>query len=659
MNLSLKLADEYIHRTNRILFLTGKAGTGKTTFLRQLRQNSPKNLAVVAPTGVAAINAGGMTIHSFFQLPFGPLLPNSTERSETFFAQEKRDLLQALELLIIDEISMVRPDVLDRIDLLLRHIKGSDHPFGGVQLLLIGDLSQLSPIVRDDDWSLLRNFYATPYFFSSLVMANAGFVRIELQEVFRQTDPIFVDILNQVRDQRITDDALKRLNECYRPSLEAVKDHIILTTHNRIVQDINSSRLKDLQGDLIEFKATIRGEFPADAHPTEINLQLKVGAQVMFVKNDNSAEKLFFNGKIGQVVRMTSDTVFVQCGNEDREISVQALEWSNIKYKLEGEQIGESMAGSFAQVPLKLAWAITIHKSQGLTFDKAIVDVSEAFAPGQTYVALSRCRSLEGLLLRQPVAKANIIADPYVKNFDAGAPALTPDANTLASDEEYYRQFLLQELFNFSTLDNALGKLPPLHSSLEQDVIAIAVKTKPLLAGYTADRIKKAAAYFNEKLRNAVGAIEPQLRTTADGSKTQAQKADALMDELLKKADFMAQFSEEAFSAEGYLSFKRKDRQRLKAFSKALNAHPHEELVSELLNWRKEKGARDKVIASMIFSDQTLSVIGQKLPASLKALSAIKGVGPQKARQFGTEVLSLIRNYQNQQSGSSDQVSLF
>ena len=348
MNQLLQLANDYIHRTNRIVFLTGKAGTGKTTFLRQLRQSSPKKLAVVAPTGVAAINAGGMTIHSFFQLPFGPMPPDAAERAETFFAPEKRDLLQALELLIIDEVSMVRPDVLDRIDLLLRGIKGSDHPFGGVQLLLIGDLSQLSPIIRDEDWMLLRNYYATPYFFSSLALTKARFVRIELQEVFRQTDPVFVGILNQVREQQITDDALKKLNECYRPALDEVKDHIVLTTHNRIVQDINSTRLADLQGDITEFNATIRGEFPADAHPTEINLQLKVGAQVMFVKNDNSAEKLYFNGKIGQAVRMTGDTVYVQCGNEDREIAVQALEWSNIKYNLEDGQIGESMAGSFA-----------------------------------------------------------------------------------------------------------------------------------------------------------------------------------------------------------------------------------------------------------------------------------------------------------------------
>ena len=659
MNDMLQLADDYVHRTNRIVFLTGKAGTGKTTFLRQLRESSKKKLVVVAPTGVAAINAGGMTIHSFFQLPFGPLLPNSAEQPETFFSSEKRDLLRALELLIIDEISMVRPDLLDRIDLLLRNIKGTQHAFGGVQLLLIGDLSQLSPIVRDEDWSLLRGFYPTPYFFSSLALAKAGLVRIELKKVFRQTDPVFVDILNQVREQQMTGEALKRLNECYVAAPEDTNDHIVLTTHNRIVQEINESRIKDLQGEITEYKATIRGEFPSDGHPTDILLQLKVGAQVMFIKNDNSPEKLYFNGKIGQVIRLTNDTVWVQCGNEQKEIVVQAAEWSNIKYKLEDEQIGESMAGSFAQIPLKLAWAITIHKSQGLTFDKAIVDVSEAFAPGQTYVALSRCRSLEGLLLRRPVTQANIIADPYVKNFDANADLLTPDTTSLKSDEERYRQFLLHELFNFSELGNSLTKLPALKTSLEQDIIDVAIKTQPQLPNYAQARINKAAGYFNEKLRKAVGAVEPQLRAAADGSKAQAQKADALMDVLLKKAEIMAYFSEQEFSMDAYSAFKRKDRDRFKAFSKSLSAHPHEDLVNSLLYWRKEKAALDNTIPSMIFTDQTINIIGLKMPASLKALSAIKGVGPHKASQLGTEVLNLVRAYQNQQSGSAEQVTLF
>ncbi|WP_256011929.1 HRDC domain-containing protein [Desertivirga xinjiangensis] len=659
MSQILQVAEDYLQRTNRIVFLTGKAGTGKTTFLRKIRQNTSKKLTVVAPTGVAAINAGGMTIHSFFQLPFGPLLPEGAERPESHFSEEKRELLQALELLTIDEISMVRPDVLDRIDLLLRNVKKNDHPFGGVQLLLIGDLSQLSPIIRDDEWSHLRGFYNSPYFFSSRALNRAGFVRIELTEVFRQSDPVFVDILNQVREQQISDESLARLNERYSATLDDTDSYIVLTTHNRIVQEINGSRLQELEGDLVEYKASVRGEFPPDSHPTDINLQLKVGAQVMFVKNDNSPEKLYFNGKIGRVIRLATDTVFVQCENEDREIAVQASEWSNIQYKLVDGEIGESMAGSFAQIPLKLAWAITIHKSQGLTFDKAIVDVSEAFAPGQAYVALSRCRSLDGLLLRQPVSKANIIADPNVKQFDASAPKLAPDENTLKADEERYRQFLLQELFSFTELHTSLGKLPGVSLALDDDVFEIAKKMQAQLPGYAPERIKKAALYFKDKLHSTIEKAELQLRTAADGSPGKVVKADAIMDAILKKEELMSHFSKQDFSSEEYLSFQRRDRSRYKKLIQALSAHPHEELVAHLIHWREEKAAQLKLSASMIFSDQTVKTIALKLPASLKALGAIKGVGQQKTSQFGAEILNLIRAYQNQQSGSAEQVSLF
>ncbi|RXF67727.1 HRDC domain-containing protein [Arcticibacter tournemirensis] len=657
MSEKLQLAKDYIDQTNSILFLTGKAGTGKTTFLRNLRQYSAKKLAIVAPTGVAAINAGGMTINSFFQIPFGPLLPDTAEQPDIHFSAEKRELLSALELLIIDEISMVRPDVLDRIDLLLRNIKQTKYPFGGVQLLLIGDLSQLSPIIRDEDWSILRRFYATPYFFSSTALTKASFVRIELTEVFRQSDPIFVDILNQVRQQQISEAALAKLNERYTISTEDVNDHIVLTTHNRIVQEINDLRLQELDGELMEYKATIRGEFPPDGQPTDMNLQLKVGAQVMFVKNDNSPEKLYFNGKIGQVVRLTNDSVFVRCGTS--ELLVQATEWSNIKYKLEDEKIGESLAGSFSQIPLKLAWAITIHKSQGLTFDKAIIDVSEAFAPGQTYVALSRCRSLEGLILRQPVAQRNIITDPHVKQFDAAADSLAPNEITLAKDAELYRQFLLQRLFSFSDLKTAVEKLPALQLALAEDVFEIARKMEQQTASYTPDRIKKAAQYFDGKLRDAIAAAEPQLRVTANNSKNQSQKADAAMDALLKKEELMAHFSDQPFSTEEFTSFARRDRTRFNKFSRLLSAHPHEELLTQIITWRKTQATKENIIPSMIFSDQIADTIARKLPLSQKALSGIKGIGPHKANQYGLAILNLIRTHQNEQSGVEDQASLF
>ncbi|NNU33711.1 ATP-binding domain-containing protein [Mucilaginibacter sp. S1162] len=318
----------------------------------------------------------------------------------------------------------------------------------------------------------------------------------------------------------------------------------------------------------------------------------------------------------------------------------------------------KATAGSFAQIPLKLAWAITIHKSQGLTFDKAIVDVSEAFAPGQAYVALSRCRSLEGMILRKPVAKNNIIADPFVKQFDSTAASRTPDESTLKNDKELYRQFLLRELFNFTELRIATEKIPAIQLALQQDVFEIAEKMQQQIVGYTSDRIKKAASYFNEKLKSVAKITEPQLHIATNNSKNQAQKADAIMDALQKKAGVMAHFSDLPFSSTEFLLFVRKDRVRFKKFSQALTAHPHEKLVNEILEWRKAQSAKERIIPSMIFSDQVVNIIAQKLPASIKSFAAIKGIGPHKASQYSNDVLSLIRSYQNRQSGSADQAQL-
>jgi hypothetical protein len=366
LNPVMQLAYDYLESTNTVVFLTGKAGTGKTTFLQQVRQTSEKKLVVVAPTGVAAINAGGMTIHSFFQLPFGPIIPSGNARPEMHYSEEKKALLANLELLIIDEISMVRPDVLDQIDLILRNIKESAHPFGGVQLLLIGDLSQLSPIIRDEEWAMLSRYYSTPWFFSSLVFQKAPYVKIELDHVFRQKEQAFVDILNEVRNQTISAESLGLLNARHIPNFRPAADdpYITLTTHNNIAQQVNNEFIEALAGQEYEFKATIRGDFPKDAYPTETDLKLKIGAQVMFVKNDSSAEKLFYNGKIGTIIRIEDKTVFVRCGNEDKEIAVEALEWTNVKYQLEGEAINETNAGSFAQLPLKLAWPLPSIKAR-------------------------------------------------------------------------------------------------------------------------------------------------------------------------------------------------------------------------------------------------------------------------------------------------------
>lgn len=660
MNPIMQLAYEYLESTNTVVFLTGKAGTGKTTFLQNLRQTSKKKLAVVAPTGVAAINAGGMTIHSFFQLPFGPIIPGSTDRPEVHYSQEKKELLATLELLIIDEISMVRPDVLDQIDLILRNVKGSAFPFGGVQLLLIGDLSQLSPIIREDEWGILRPYYTTPYFFSSLVMQKASYVRIELNHVFRQKEQTFVDILNEVRTQTISLQSLESLNARYQPGFRptAEEPYITLTTHNNIAQQINKEFIEALSGQEYEFKATIYGDFPKDAYPTETDLKLKIGAQVMFVKNDGSAEKLFYNGKIGVVTAVSGNTVFVQCGNEGKEIAVEALEWTNVKYQLDGETINETNAGSFTQIPLKLAWAITIHKSQGLSFDNAIIDVSESFAHGQAYVALSRCRTLAGMVLRNPIAKHNIIVDPAVARFNEQAKAIQPDVHSLERDRELYRLFLLTELFNFQGLQTLLKGFETLLPAFRADVFSVAEKFTKQLKD---DRSQQAAAYFLEKLRIATENLHIQLPLLINQSKEKAAKADHLIIWLMNRIRLMEYFAVNVFTTDTYLVLiKNKLNAHDRSYLKALNAVRNEKLYEQLLAWREVRAAIDKVMPSMVLSEKTAAAIAEKLPPTMKALGGIKGVGPHKAGLYGAELIGMIRVYEQELSGDGiEQHSLF
>jgi len=660
LNPAMQLASDYLESTHTVVFLTGKAGTGKTTFLQNLRRLSKKKLAVAAPTGVAAINAGGMTIHSLFQLPFGPLLPGGDARPDIHYSPEKKELLSSLELLIIDEISMVRPDVLDQIDLILRNIKASSHPFGGVQLLLIGDLSQLSPIIRDEEWGLLSRYYTTPYFFSALVMQKAPYVRIELDHVYRQKEQAFVDILNEVRNQQISAESLALLNARYVPNFRPTSDdpYITLTTHNSIAQQVNAEFLEALEGQIFEFVATVRGDFPRDAYPTETNLKLKIGAQVMFVKNDGSAEKLYYNGKIGSVSRIEGHTVFVQCDREGRELAVEAAEWTNVRYQLDGEAINESNAGSFAQIPLKLAWAITIHKSQGLTFDKAIIDVSEAFAPGQAYVALSRCRTLSGMVLRNRIGAHHIIGDPAVIRFNEQAVLVKPDVQTLQRDQALYEQYLLGELFNFTPLQTRLKGFDMLLPDLEKEIIDIALKfTKQLKI----ERSPHAATYFLEKLKAATESLHQQLPGMIGSSKELAKKADQLIIWLMDRIRLMEHFAQIPFTSAAYLEMiKNKVKTGDRSYLKMLNAPPNEKLYEQILKWREEAAGKENVMPSMVLSDKTAITIAEKLPATLKALGAIKGFGAHKATQYGPELIGLIRSYQQELQGpGTEQVTLF
>ena len=422
-NKELRNAWEFAEHTGISIFLTGKAGTGKTTFLRTLKEHSSKRMIVVAPTGVAAINAGGVTIHSFFQLPLSPYVPGTTFKDRYDFGKEKRRIIRTLDMLVIDEISMVRSDLLDAIDNVLRRYRDPTLPFGGVQLLMIGDLHQLTPVVTPRDEELLRPYYDTPYFFGSHALQQTSYVTIQLTHVYRQQDQAFIDILNHVRDGVPTAEDLARLNARCKPMFipKAEEGYIRLTTHNRMADSYNDNELHKLPGKRYVFKAEIEKEFPESSYPADVNLELKQGAQVMFIKNDPSPLHLYYNGRIGHVVGFEEGKIVVKCPGDDYTISVEPAEWENTRYAINEETkvIEPQVLGVFRQYPLRLAWAITIHKSQGLTFEHAIIDASASFASGQVYVALSRCKSLEGLVLASQIQPRNIIGDARVNDYIA------------------------------------------------------------------------------------------------------------------------------------------------------------------------------------------------------------------------------------------------
>ena len=461
----------FINQTHRSVFLTGKAGTGKTTLLREIIQTTHKNTVVVAPTGIAALNAGGVTIHSMFQLPFGGFIPDNsspqfsentkfetkaTLRRHFKMSGLKKSVIRNMELLIIDEVSMLRADLLDAMDYMMQTIRKKNIAFGGVQVLYIGDLLQLPPVIRDEEWRTLKTYYKGKFFFHSHVVQQNPPLYIELSKIFRQTDDTFISVLNNLRNNEISQQDIQTLNQYVKPDfdLKTNKGFITLTTHNNKADTMNAQALEDLDGKLATYKPEITGDFPEKIFPVEEQLQLKVGAQIMFVKNDLSFDKHYFNGKMGVIKSLSSQEILVHFPEENKTIEVEKYEWQNIRYKVDEttKEIEEEVLGSFVHYPIKLAWAITVHKSQGLTFDKAALDVSQVFLPGQAYVALSRLRSLEGLILLSPLHMNGISNDQDVMDYSLNKASDSFLENALHFETKNFIHNYLINTFDWSDL---------------------------------------------------------------------------------------------------------------------------------------------------------------------------------------------------------------
>lgn len=704
-NQQFDLAFNFLQNTGINLFLTGKAGTGKTTFLKRLKDISPKRMIVVAPTGVAAINAGGVTIHSFFQLPFGPYIPSKEEnsnlknRSFNKFSRDKINIIRSMDLLVIDEVSMVRADLLDAISDVLRRYKDRSKPFGGVQLLLIGDLQQLAPVVKDEEWDLLKEHYSSTFFFDSKALTDSHYFCVELTHVYRQSDSAFISLLNNIRENRFDDETLQQLNQRYIPEFKPddKQGYITLTTHNYQAQKINNRKLAELAERSYAFTAEINNDFPEYAYPTDKKLELKCGAQVMFVKNDSSGDRRYYNGKIGKIVFINPNKITVVGENGD-EISVEKETWNNVKYTInpDNQEISETIAGTFCQYPLKTAWAITIHKSQGLTFDHAIIDASTAFSHGQVYVALSRCKTFEGLVLSNPITRNAMIKDERIQEYTASVTQKHPNEEQLYLAQQNYFLELASELFDFNTMQQRLQyasyvvythlqnlypqlctQYPYTRDLFRSEITEIGDRFKQQLIRmisnnpeYPSDpniqeRITKGVSYFQQQLDKLCTPLLSTVQIEIDNKETRKTVMNAInkfIDDLtVKKA--VLNGCKNGFSIPAYLSAKSKANiepaSTTKKRSEKMPQQAKVEVSTDIQNpelyllikkWRYELAAEKDLPVYTVLQQKALIGITNTLPTNKQELLSIPGIGKKIVEYYGEILLELVDGFKKSKS---------
>ncbi len=685
INKEMQLAKKLIETTNENIFLTGNAGTGKTTFLNLLRTQTAKRMVVLAPTGVAAINAKGQTIHSFFQLPFTPFLPEY-KKEKGQIKKDKINIFRTIDLLVIDEISMVRADLLDAIDDRLREYRKQKYtPFGGVQCLFIGDLQQLPPVVRDENWALMQKHYSTPFFFSSKALQESSYVTIELKKIYRQADEKFISILNEVRNNHLSMESLNELNKHYLPEYEPKEGEIFLTTHNKIADAFNEKKLNELEEESNIYNAIIKDRFPESMYPVDESLELKIGAQVMFTRNNREAN--YYNGKIGTIIDLSEHKITIKCKEDAFPIVAERETWENTEIKIDKESKDqyEEVVGSFSQFPLRLAWAITIHKSQGLTFDRAIIDAIASFSHGQVYVALSRCKSLDGMVLKSPIKLESIITDLNVTRYmqyEGERAANIEEA--LPQLQKRYMIVLLNEMFDFTDIHQIFGRvfnmaqtgnqlntqMPKLcelisaeYYSMTTDIVDVANKFR---SQYTAlidaasniytdehlqQRIKAAVGYFLGKLADIDidiynEDIELDNRSVEDAYNAQTAEFVKLV---RVKIALLSAFKEQPFTTTSFLEARAKATldiemgklERTKADMTVAGVDPV--LQHRLTIWRSDKA--DGGPLAYVMNMKTLQEIAARLPKSTDDMKSIPGLGSKRITKYGDEIVKIVRQF--------------